>query len=194
MTYESTNKKIAAVNASTGKVTIKKNGSAYIKVKMGSTVVAKAMVEVTPKKQYKAVKNAYKDHKAKYKYSQKKRMQKKYRDCSSFVSRCYYDKSLGRKLYTIGPKYARTWALTAAGQAKWLNKKGKRVAYKAVSFDKLLPGDLVYYRTYTGSGKEWRGIDHAAMYIGGGMCMDERGYRWYYKGDPSVRFIGRPLK
>ena len=195
VTYASMNKKIATVGKTSGKVRFKKLGSTYVKVKVGNKVVGKIMVEVTYKKQYKAVMNALKDNKAKLKYSQTKRMKKKYRDCSSFVSRCYYDKSLGRKLYTIGPKSARKWSLTAAGQAKWLNQKGKRVAYKAVSVDKLLPGDLVYYVTgYAGENKEYRHIDHAAMYIGGGMCMDVHGYRYYSKYDWSVKFIGRPLK
>lgn len=207
--WSSTNTKVAKVSSS-GKVTAKGIGRCYIKATYNGSTVGKCLVECTYKKAYKAVQNAKKDmNSGKIKYSQANRMGKYYRDCSSFTSRCYWDPSLSRKLVHMG---SGSWALTAAGQAKWLNDHGKKVAKsdptddKLPSVSKLLPGDLVFFRTnYAGLNGEWRHIDHAAIYIGDGKMIDtvtslgsgvgkgDLDVR-YYMNDYRVSFIGRPCK
>ena len=202
LTWKSSNPKVAKVNQK-GTVRGKKIGRCYITAsnEYGSV---KVLVEVTSAKAYQAVRNGFADMQTKIVYSQAKRMQKYYRDCSSFVSRCYWDPKLGRKLFVIGDSWAQTWALPAADQAKWLNSKGKRVSWKACSVKKLRPGDTLYFETdYAGKDKtQWRYIDHAALYVGNGYVLDtdgsggkgEIGYRWrkYYQGDKKIKFIGRP--
>ncbi|MGI6590663.1 MAG: Ig-like domain-containing protein [Eggerthellaceae bacterium] len=199
--WRSSKKSVARVS-SKGKVTAHKKGIAKITAKVdGFTLHCR--IEVTSKKAYRAVKNGLSDVKKKLKYSQRKRMAKSRRDCSSFVSRCYWDPSLHRKLLIIGGQGARYWAYNAASQAKWLNKHHRRVAYSAVSKNKLLPGDTIYYETdYAGKNKEYRHIDHAALYIGNGLILQTGGwggkgtvgFGTYYPGDKSVKFIGRPAR
>lgn len=198
--FSSDNTLVAKVSKK-GKVTPRELGNSTIRVTAeGHTFTC--TVGVTSKKGYKAVKNAEADLKKKYVYSQPKRMQKNYRDCSSFVSRCYWDPGLGRKLFLIGGNSAKTWAYPAAEQAQWLNRQHKRVAYKAVGANKLLPGDTLYFETdYAGRNKSYRHIDHAGIYVGGGRYLNTGGYGgkgavgyWQYRpGDASVKFIGRPI-
>lgn len=202
VTWKSTNRKIATVNKK-GVVTAVNKGRCYIRAKYGD-VSAKVLVEVTSKKGYRAVRNGFKDMRTKLTYSQSNRMDKNYRDCSSFVSRCYWDLSLGRHVYVIGGPDAEYWSYNAAAQAYWLNSQGKRVSWKACSLKKLRPGDTVYYETdYAGKdATQWRYIDHAAMYVGNGYILNTGGYGGkgtvglanYWKGDKSVKFIGRPCK
>lgn len=202
VTWKSTNKAIAKVNKS-GVVTAVAPGRCYIKASVGS-VSKKLLVEVTSEKAYQAVQNAFVDKQTKIKYSQKKRMQNLYRDCSSFVSRCYWDNKLGRKIFAIGGADAKSWALPAADQARWLKKKGKCVATKACSIANLRPGDTLYFETdYAGKdSSQWRYIDHAALYVGNGYVMDTGGkggkgtigFRWckYSAKDKTIKLIGRP--
>lgn len=199
--WKSSKRSVAKVSSS-GKVTAKKKGIAIIRAYVKG-IQLRCRVEVTSKKGYKAVKNGLKDMRTKLKYSQSKRMAKKYRDCSSFVSRCYWDPSLKRRLFRIGGKDIEGWAYDAAGQAQWLNAHKRRVAKKAVSQKKLLPGDTIYYETdYAGKNSRYRHIDHAALYIGNGMTLQTGGYDGkgtvgyanYWAKDARVKFIGRPVK
>lgn len=200
--WSSTNKKIATVSKA-GKVTARAKGRCYVKATIGS-VTRKVLVEVTSPEAYQAVQNAFADKKTNIAYSQAKRMKTYYRDCSSFVSRCYWDSKLGRRIFAIGGSEGKSWAYPAAEQAIWLNEKGKRVAWRACSVKKLRPGDTLYFETdYAGrDATQWRYIDHAAMYVGNGYVMDTGGsgglgiigFRWckYYSTDTSIKFIGRP--
>ena len=194
----SSNNRVVAVSKK-GVVKAKRKGRAYVKAKYkGATV--KVLVEVTSRKAYSAVRNAFHDVDQKITYSQTNRMSKGYRDCSSFVSRCYWDNTQGRCIFAIGGDWAKSWALTAAGQAHWLDQQGKCIAWGAVSAKKLRPGDTVYYKTgYAGKNTEWLSIDHAAMYVGNG-CLAQTysggksavGITPYYEGQAGCMFIGRP--
>lgn len=202
VTWKSTNAKVAKVS-SAGKVTAKKKGRCYVKATYGGTTL-KVLVEVTSAKAYKAVQYAWKDYASKIAYSQAKRNSKGYRDCSSFVRRCYYSNAPKRRVFAFGDT---SWPLNAAGQATWLNARGKCVAKKAVSASKLRPGDTVYYDVpgYS-SGAGWRGIDHADIYVGNGLCLGTSSYRtdgkshekyaisysYYSCTATCVKFIGRP--
>ena len=177
-------------------------GRATITATSGSTTVT-YLVESTYKKAYKAVKNALVDLNSGLRYSQGLRMKKKYRDCSSFVSRVYWDNKLGRKLVAIGGKKLGGYALPAADQAAWLYKHGKAVANKRVSVKKLLPGDTIYTWARSSTGGGFRGINHACLDVGNGKVLDGGmassthnrntvAYRSYKK--LNIRFIGRPCK
>lgn len=216
--WTSTKTSVATVD-SNGVVTAKKRGRCYIKVK-GTSAASKEktefklLVEVTYKKAYAAVQNAFKDYRnPKLKYSQGSRMSKNYRDCSSFVSRCYWDSSLKRKIYAIGGSEGKSWALNASAQAKWLYKNKKTVwvhdskkSPNPPNVSKLLPGDTVYYETdYNGKdSSQWKYIDHAGIYVGNGKILNTSssgpygciGYRWvdYTKYDSTIKCVGRPLK
>lgn len=204
--WKSMNTAIASVNKS-GQVTGKKIGRVYIRAYLDDGSYIRFLVECTYKGAYQAVNNAFHDYESGdgkgYKvirYSQPKRMNKGYRDCSSFVSRCYYDTTLGRKIYKIG-NAGGNYAATAADQAKWLKSKDKTVANKLVSESKLLPGDTMYTKGPTKNG-QWRDIYHAFIYVGNGRVLstytsDGKGKTlallpYSYDGSHVV-YIGRPL-
>lgn len=188
-----------------GKITAGKTpGEATIKLSKGNEVLETILVANTYKNAYKAVKNAFADFKKKFKYSQPKRMEKNFRDCSSFVSRCYWDTSASpaRRLMVIGNDWNKYWAGTAASQAQWLNSTGRCVAKKAVATSNLLAGDTIHFKTgYAGLNTEYRNIDHVAIYVGGGLYLHTGGfggkgtigYGQYWSGNSSVKFIGRPF-
>ena len=194
----STDKNIANVN-SNGVVTAKRIGRCYIKAKYKG-ITSHVLVEVTTWGAWQAVQNAFYDARSNITYSQQWRMSAGYRDCSSFVSRCYYDPSQGRDIVLIGGWGHSGWAATAAGQAQWLHDNGKTVANRDVSVRRLRPGDTIYTATgYAGTNNEWRAIDHAAMYVGNGQVAQTHsgvgkgdvGIGAYWGGS-SVKFIGRP--
>lgn len=187
--------------SSAGKISYKGLGACEVRGTFGPVEVI-IPVDCTYKKAYQAVKNGFADMNSSITYSQPKRMNKNYRDCSSFVSRCYWDNSLKRKIFAIGGNAGKSWALPAAEQAKWLNGQKKCVAKKGIPVTELLAGDTVYTLTgYAGVNNRYRSIDHATLYVGGGMVLTTGGgpkhdiHLRYYREDPSgsyVRFIGRP--
>lgn len=201
--WTSSNTSIAKVSK-TGKITAGKAlGSCTITATAGEFTQV-IPVDNTYKSAYKAVKNGFADMGRKLKYSQAKRMEKSYRDCSSFVSRCYWDTtaSPARKLRAIGPEWTKSWAGTAASQAQWLNSTKRCVAKKAVATSKLLAGDTIHFQTgYAGLNTEYRHIDHVALYVGGGLYLHTGGFGGkgtvglgqYWPSDSSIRFIGRPF-
>lgn len=203
--WKSMKTSVATVNKD-GKVTGKGLGRTYIRANLDNGDYIDCLVECTYKKAYQAVSNGFKDmidgyNKKPIQYSQSKRMSKGYRDCSSFVSRCYYDTTLGRKIYKIG-SIKGNYASTAADQAKWLYQKGKTVANGWVSEDKLLPGDTIYTCGDTNNGR-WRKIYHATLYVGNGIVIttgssSSKGatlmLRYYDYNGSNIKFIGRPLK
>lgn len=198
--WASSNPAVAKVS-SKGAISFKGLGSCVITGTFGNVEV-RIPVECTYKKAYRAVANGYADMGTKLTYSQTKRMQKNYRDCSSFVSRCFWDASLKRKLYAIGGTSGKTWSFPAAEQAKWLNGQKKTVARKAVDSSKLLAGDTVYNTTgYAGINDRYLSIDHAMLYVGNGMMLTTGGFssvggtvglRAYWSGDTSIKLIARP--
>lgn len=206
--WKSTNTSVAKVDKS-GKVTGGKNtGRAYIRAYLDEKTYLEYLVECTYKGAYQAVSNGFHDLEygdggkyKKIKYSQAKRMSKGYRDCSSFVYRCYCDPKLKRKIFDIG-NVGGYWATNASAQARWLKSKGKTVANKIVDAKKLLPGDTMYTRGPQKNG-EWRNIYHAFLYVGNGYVITT----WYSDGKKktlamqpytydgsNVVYIGRPLK
>ncbi|NMC60795.1 MAG: hydrolase [Candidatus Methanofastidiosa archaeon] len=124
---------------------------------------------------------SYALHRVGYPYSEDLRDSGKYYDCSSLA---YYSwKNAGINISYGG-------ATTAAAEAQGLNEAGK-----IVSFDKMQPGDLIFY-SYTNNG-QYKNISHVAIYVGGGKVVEARGkaYGVVYREVPnigSIVLIGRP--
>ncbi|HEX3076459.1 MAG TPA: Ig-like domain-containing protein [Lachnospiraceae bacterium] len=131
-------------------------------------------------------------------YSQAKRMQKGYYDCSSFAWRSYHSAGLD-----IGNH---NWAPTAADMAYTLVKSKKAIAYKALSVDKLQPGDLLFFTKTDGTNNgRYKNIYHVAIYCGSygndsgtGLLLEARldgiGMFQYWPSDRKVAVVARPTK
>jgi cell wall-associated NlpC family hydrolase len=191
--WSSTNPKVVKVSAS-GKVTALKTGNAVIKAKIGDTLLG-CVVSVASQSKCKAVKQAI--HIANTsQYSQAKRMQKGYYDCSSLVWRAY--KSAGISLASS------SYAPVAADLGKWCVQKKKTVkgglSYKNVQKMKLNAGDLLF-KDGENNGR-FRGIYHVEM-ITGYICygFDSKGkplleLTWASRdpgyGGYGYKLVGRP--
>jgi hypothetical protein len=106
-------------------------------------------------KTYNIIKSAYAIARTKPHYSQKKRRQKKYVDCSTFAWRTYKKAGL-----TLGNK---KYAPTAAEDAKWLKKHALLMKGTAKNMKKLRPGDLLFFSG--GSNHRFMNINHVAVYV-----------------------------
>lgn len=158
ITWKSTNKKIAAVS-SKGTVKGKKIGNVVITAKIGDQRIGCA-VSVTTKKLKKVCARAtyIGTH---WKYSQAKRTQSGYYDCSALVWKAY-------KQYagiTFGsPGYPGTTATESA----WCKAHGCMLkggfTYKKLSNMKLNPGDIVFKST--DSAKPYSTTYHVEMFTG----------------------------
>ena len=111
-------------------------------------------------------------------YSQDRRYDEGYYDCSSLVYRLY--KEVGIEL-----------PATAAAQGKYCYQNAMLVNKKD-----LKPGDLIFY-SYEDNG-EFRNISHVAIYVGDGMMVHaanpDRGVVYDPLRDSSVVFYARPYK
>lgn len=158
--WSSSNSKIASVSSS-GKVKAKKNGNVVIKAKVGNVSVGCA-VSVVSKNRQKAIQRAIKISTT-CTYSQPKRMQTEFYDCSSLVWKAYskYGINFGNSSY----------APVAADQGKWCATHNKLVkgglSQKNITNMKLNAGDLMFK---TGANNNrYRGIYHVEM-ISGYVC------------------------
>ncbi len=169
--WKSSRKKIATVSAN-GKIKAKKEGNTIISTKIGDCKIG-CVVSVTNARKKKAIKRAIKIATTS-KYSQAKRMQKGYYDCSSLTWRSYskYGYNLGGAGY----------APTAASQGQWLAQKKKLIKgglnKKNIENLKLNAGDL-YFETGAKNGR-FKGIYHVEMIAGYEL------YGFDSKGDPIV--------
>ncbi len=179
ITWKSSRKKVASVSAN-GKIKAKKEGNTIISAKIGDCKVG-CVVSVTNARKKKVIKRAVNIAKT-GKYSQPKRMQKGFYDCSSLTWRSYskYGYSLGGSGY----------APTAASQGQWLAGKKKLIKgglnKKNIENLKLNAGDL-FFETGAKNGR-FKGIYHVEMIIG---------YEFYgfdSDGDPMVvvKWANRP--
>ncbi len=179
--WSSTDKKVATVNSS-GKVTAKGYGAASIQAKSGETVL-EYPVRVAQKKAIQALRYCEDHYGANY--SQDKRMENGYYDCSSFVFRAYLDAG-----FTLGD--SSSWAPTAAGEAQWCENNGYMIYYG--DFDDtaksiLLPGDLIFRCDSTEANGRYKGIDHVDIYEGNGVAMS---VTWRASSYPEKVLIARP--
>lgn len=187
VTYSSDKTNIATVTKA-GRVKAKKYGSCYIIAEVDHKIV-KINCAVGKKKAIKALKNAYAVYGCPY--SQPKRMNAGYYDCSSLAWRSY--KKVG---FYVG-NYKGKWASTAAEECKYLFQKHKRVSKKGCKTSKLRPGDLVFYSGWKNG--RFRNITHVAIYVANDTLIEANwpnGVREasYAKNKEYIVGIGRPIK
>ncbi|MEY8516948.1 Ig-like domain-containing protein [Lachnospiraceae bacterium 29-84] len=182
ITYKSKNKSVATVSK-TGRITAKSYGNAEITVKADGASMA-FYVSVAPQR---ALSACTIGHQIMYSstYSQARRMQQGFYDCSSLVFRAY-----GSDAGLLGgsPFYAPT----AAAMAHYLERTGKAVSSKALDASKLLPGDLIFYGSPSSPNGRYKNIYHVSMYYGNGQRL-EHPLRNYYPVDTIV-LIARPVR
>lgn len=199
-----TNNKVASIS-SKGVLKTKKNGNTTIKAKVNG-VTLRCYVSVVDKRAKQAVQKAQAVIGAVY--SQEKRMQTGYYDCSSLVWRSYCSNGV-----TFGNG---NWAPTAADQAKWCADNKRVIADGAMSVKerKLRPGDLIFYTRNSITNGRYKNIYHVAMFAGykvykldaahsevygviveaDGSFVSEHDYIEDYGGDKKIVMIGRPIK
>ena len=154
--WKSSRTSVVKVN-SNGKLSAKRVGTSVIIADVNGAKVGCAVSVVSPKT-YKVIKRAKSI--AKGKYSQARRMQKGYYDCSSLVWRAYspYGTNFG----------VRNYAPVAADICKWCVSKGKKISNKLTESQiqnmKLRAGDLVF-KTGAKNGR-YKGIYHVEMFAG----------------------------
>ena len=200
VTYTSLSPSVASVSSS-GKVKAKKIGTAVIKVTLdygnGTVLYVGTAINVASPNRAAVYKWA-RSYAAKSTYSQPKRMQKGYYDCSSLVWRAYRS----RGIY-LANKY---YAPTAADLAKYLVSKGKKVAsasYSNFQAKKFVVGDLLF-ETGEKNGR-YKGIYHVEMFGGYyfesfdsngkpvlGINFANRGDDNGFYGVDSANFLCRP--
>ena len=151
--WSSSNKKVARVNKK-GIVTAKGYGAAIITAKVGTSKIT-YLVNVSYKKAIKAIRYANKNHNASY--SQAKRMQEGFYDCSSYAWRSYNSAGMN-----VGP--LPEWAPTAADMAAWCTDSGYMIASGVVDTSDLLPGDLIFLCGENNG--RYNGIYHVDLYHG----------------------------
>lgn len=185
----SSNKKSVATVSKSGKVKARKKGNAYITVWVDGTSMD-VYVGVADKRAVAAVKQAKKII-SKSTYSQPKRMQQGFYDCSSLVWRSYQYTNSG---YLLGNA---SYAPTAAVQAEYMKRSKKVLAMGYLDESKLLPGDLLFFggyeqaEAYNAVGR-YLNIYHVSMYAGNGLRVEKPFMSYYDTGD--IVMIARPTK
>lgn len=155
--WSSSNPSVVSVSSS-GRIKGKKNGNVVIKAKVGDYVFGCA-VSVIPKNRKKAIDKALYIYKTS-EYSQAKRMQNKFYDCSSLVWRSYANN---------GVKFGNTkYAPTAAEMAKWCVSKRKMIkgglSQNNVDKMKINAGDIMF-ESGADNGR-YKGVYHVEMVVG----------------------------
>lgn len=165
--WSSSNSKVAKVSKK-GLVRFRKNGNAVITADFNGKRVGCAVSVISPK--LLKVVNRAKKIGTTWKYSQPKRMQKGYYDCSSLVWKSY---SLMGKKFGMA-----NYAPVAADLAKWCASHGKVLtkSYTRSQIQKMKfrPGDLMFE---TGQDNHrYKGIYHVEMFTGYAVAYyDETG-------------------
>lgn len=152
VTYSVDNRKIATVSED-GIITAKSYGNTLLTVKLADFTFT-ASINVGKNKAIEAIKNATAALGSIY--SQEKRMQKGYYDCSSLIWRSYAPTGI-----TFGSS---SYAPTAANIAKYLDENKKVVSYEYIDPKKLQPGDLIFYAG--GNNGRYKNIYHVSIFIG----------------------------
>lgn len=163
--WSSTNEKVATVKQS-GCGRTKKIGSALILCRVDGKTLAYNLA-VGTNIAVKAMRWGY-SKLGKCHYSQARRMNKVYFDCSSFVYRCY--RAAGKYLVSKA-----SWAPVAAdiGHYYVLKKKRVKPSGKIYKAEKLRPGDLICFGGKKASRNgRYKRIYHIALYIGNGKTME----------------------
>ena len=178
--WSSSNPNVASVNSS-GTVTARTSGYARITAAAGGIKIS-YKVGVASRTAIMAVRYATKNYFSTY--SQEKRMQSGYFDCSSYVWRNY--KAAGFDIGNAG-----SYAPTAAGMAEWC-KANRYMVYKGtVNVNRLLPGDLIFW-TGEQNGR-YMGIYHVDLYTGNSTAITVARTKMFWDTLDSV-MIARPCR
>lgn len=188
VSYTSSNKNVLTISKS-GQMKAKKTGHATVKVKADGKTFS-ILAEISSINGYRAMKKAIAISKTKTTYSQARRMSKRYYDCSSMVSRVYRN-------YGVYFGSPRGWSPTAADIGKWCTRNKKVVAKKAVSYKKLLPGDLIFFSSKKNG--RYKNITHVEMYTGGATDVSASStygkvVHYGYSTSSQIVLIARPTK
>ena len=178
ITYKSSKTSVATVT-SAGKVKAVGNGKCKITAPVNGISIS-YQVEVSYKTAIKALRYCYKYFGSTY--SQEKRMQEGYYDCSSYVWRAYH--SAGMNLGSDN------WAPTAADLAKWCVSKKIMVYSGNVPASKLKPGDLVF-ECGSDNGR-YQGIYHVDIYEGDGFGLTVENIKDWYGSTLYDVMVARP--
>lgn len=187
VTWKSSNPKIVKISKK-GKIRAKKEGNAIITARVGSGKIG-CVVSVVSKKRKKVINAAIKIGQT-CKYSQARRMQSGYYDCSSLVWKAY--KKMGVRFGDRG------YAPTAANNAKWCASHHKIVkgnVARNVKKMKYLPGALMYETSAKKNGR-YKGIYHVEMFVGytfEGFDSQGKavvGLKWANRPDNYYGYIG----
>lgn len=165
--WSSSNPKVVKA-AGSGNVRMRRNGNAVITAEVAGHKLGCAVSVISPKL-LKVVKRA-KYIGANWKYSQPKRMQNGYYDCSALVWKSY--SRMGKKFGMAN------YAPVAADLAKWCKKHGKVLtkSYTTQHIQKMKfqPGDLMF-ETGQDNGR-YKGIYHVEMFVGYAVAYyDQKG-------------------
>lgn len=152
VTYSVDDTSIATVSK-TGKLKAKACGNTILTVKVGDFSL-QAGISVGSKTSVQAVNNAMKVIGSAY--SQDKRMQTGYYDCSSLVWRSYSPLKV-----TFG---SASYAPTAAAIGKYMNDTKKIIATEYTDPMELQPGDLIFYGGDNNG--RFKNINHVSMFTG----------------------------
>ncbi len=155
--WSSSDRKVVKTDGS-GTVRMRRNGNAVITAEVAGHKLGCAVSVISPRL-LKVVKRA-KYIGANWKYSQPKRMQNGYYDCSALVWKSY--SRMGKKFGMAN------YAPVAADLAKWCKKQGKVLtkSYTSQHIQKMKfrPGDLMF-ETGQDNGR-YKGIYHVEMFVG----------------------------
>ncbi|MCR5727584.1 MAG: C40 family peptidase [Lachnospiraceae bacterium] len=152
VTYFSSDESVATISKK-GKLKVKKTGFTMITVKINNTdfyYTVNVGNEIPVKACLAAAEVV-----GKATYSQDKRMEEGFYDCSSLAWRSYAKAGLKIKNDSYAP--------TAADLAEYLNDNGCTIAYECLPVEDMLPGDLLFYSSGGDNGR-YKRIDHVALY------------------------------
>ncbi len=186
-TYSTSDKTVATITES-GSVTAKKVGVTKLNVEVDGKKMT-IWIEISTKKGYQAAKKGISISKTKTHYSQAKRMQKGYYDCSSLISRIY-------RKYGVYFGSKSGWSPTAAAIGQWCSNHDMVIAKSGISDTKLVPGDLIFY-SFTKNGR-YKNISHVEIYAGNGMDISASSSKnkviHYGYSQNNVVLVARPTK
>lgn len=156
VTWKSSNPEVLSVSKS-GKLKAKKSGNVVITASVGTGQLGCVVSVITPaRKRVIAMANKIGKN---WTYSQAKRMQKGYYDCSALVWKAY---KLEKQYFGM-----KNYAPVAADLGKWCAKNKKMVkgnAYQNIQKMKYQPGALTF-KTGSNNGR-YKGIYHVEMFVG----------------------------
>lgn len=180
ITYSVSDEDIAKVTKQ-GKLKGNETGTTWVNIDVdGKTFYA--LLVVQKGKLYKVVKYAA-DQIGVAKYSQEKRMEKGYYDCSSLVWRSYQAAGVN-----IGNT---TWAFNSDAFGNYYYKKGKHyVGTRLKGNKKLKCGDIILRGKYVNGKAD---TNHAELYIGDGYVIEAGGYGVHLSTTVGADIAVRPL-